>query len=306
MAEAKMGHVLNRGHVVEMAADVLRVADAALSAVTAGHAEARRLALAGDHYAREEFLTDLFSGRADVASLVERAERIGLQLAVPHFTVVVDVGSGFGEIVRPIQSALRSSAGWSSPLVLHRQQLVAIVAAVSSTPSAVKTALGRVHGQQVAGGAPCWRAGVGRVRHGLRGIQVSYQDAREAVELATRLGATDHIVSLDQLLLYRALTRDRGAIADLIRAVLEPLTRSRHGAQPLLETLDAYFTAGCVTTHAARLLHLSVRAVSYRFARIQRLTGYDVDVPTDRLALHMAVMGARMLRWPTEPLPDSD
>jgi hypothetical protein len=307
MAEVKMGHVLNRSHVMDMAADVLRVADAALSAVTAGHAEARRLAVAGDHSAREEFLTDLFSGRADVASLVERAERIGLQLAVPHFTVVVGIDPGFESVARSIEAALHSCAGGSRALVLDRHlQLVAVIPAVSSTPAVVKASLGRVYSQPCAGPVPGWRVGIGRVRTGLRGIQVSHQDAREAVELATRLGATEHIVSLDQLLLYRALTRDRGAIADLIKAVLDPLTRSRHGAQPLLETLHAYFAAGCVTTHTAQLLHLSVRAVSYRFARIQQLTGYDVDMPTDRLALHMAVMGARMLGWPTEPLPESD
>jgi hypothetical protein len=38
----------------------------------------------------------------------------------------------------------------------------------------------------------------------------------------------------------------------------------------------------------------------------QQLTGYDVDVPTNRLALHMAVMGARMLGWPAEPLLNSE
>jgi hypothetical protein len=33
---------------------------------------------------------------------------------------------------------------------------------------------------------------------------------------------------------------------------------------------------------------------------------YDVDVPADRLALRMAVTGARMLGWPDAPLPDGE
>jgi hypothetical protein len=302
----RLDQVANRAHVTEMAADVLQVADVSLSAVIAGHAEASRLAIAGEHAAREEFLADLLSGTAEVSSLVERAERIGLQLAASHFAVAVETNTGSGEVARQLQSALHGLRAWSSPLVRHRGLLVAIVAAAPCSPNAVKEALSRVAPDKTAAGPPCWRAGIGRTRRGLRGIQISYADAREAVELAGRLGTAEHVVSLDHLLLYRTLTRDRGAIADLIRAVLEPLTLSRHGARPLLDTLDAYFAVGCVTTQAAQLLHLSVRAVSYRLARIQRLTGYDVDIPTERLALHVSVLGARMLGWPAEPLPDSD
>jgi DNA-binding PucR family transcriptional regulator len=71
----------------------------------------------------------------------------------------------------------------------------------------------------------------------------------------------------------------------------------------LLETLRAYFDAGEVATEAARRLHVSVRTVTYRLARVTQLSGYSVSRPDERFSLHAAVLGARLLEWPATPLP---
>ena len=57
------------------------------------------------------------------------------------------------------------------------------------------------------------------------------------------------------------------------------------------------------TTAAARSLHLSVRAVSYRLERVHALTGYRAGHPAHHLPLLVAVTGARLLDWPRQPLP---
>ena len=54
----------------------------------------------------------------------------------------------------------------------------------------------------------------------------------------------------------------------------------------LLETLREYFDAGEVATEAARRLHVSVRTVTYRLARVAQLTGYRVSRPDQRFSLH--------------------
>ncbi|WP_279581228.1 PucR family transcriptional regulator [Fodinicola feengrottensis] len=95
-------------------------------------------------------------------------------------------------------------------------------------------------------------------------------------------------------------------MADLIRSILTPLNDAQNGPEPLLDTLEAYFQACCCSTEAAKTLHLSVRAVTYRLHRVRVLTGYDVDNPDDRLALQVAVAGARLLGWPHQELPISD
>jgi DNA-binding PucR family transcriptional regulator len=120
--------------------------------------------------------------------------------------------------------------------------------------------------------------------------------------LARRLHLDDALQPRD-LLLYRVLGRDQAALVDLVHALLEPLTQSRGGAQPLLHTLETYFATGAVATETARRLHMSVRTVTYRIAKVKNLTGHDPADPAQRLALHMAVVGARLLDWPATDLP---
>ena len=143
----------------------------------------------------------------------------------------------------------------------------------------------------------------GRPFPGAYGIARSYEEAREALLLARRLHQDQSVISVRDLLVYRVLGRDQAALVDLVHTLLNPLTGARGGADPLLQTLDTFFATGGVATETARRLHLSVRSVTYRLARVHTLTGHDPADPTQRLALHMAVVGARLLGWPTTDLP---
>jgi PucR C-terminal helix-turn-helix domain/GGDEF-like domain len=151
--------------------------------------------------------------------------------------------------------------------------------------------------------SPPWRIVVGRPYPGPSGVVRSYEEAAEALDIAERLGLPEPVASAADLLIYQVLLRDRTAIADLVRTVLMPLAAARGGAAPLLATLAAYFARGGVAAAAARDLHLSVRAVTYRLARVKELTGRDPGLPADALTLQVAVIGARLLDWPATPLP---
>jgi DNA-binding PucR family transcriptional regulator len=147
-----------------------------------------------------------------------------------------------------------------------------------------------------------WRITVGRPYPGGYGIARSYEEAREALTMSLRLQLETPVVHAEDLLIYRVLLRDQPAIADLVQTVVAPLAKARGGPAPLLETLDSYFSTGCVLTETARKLHLSVRAVTYRLQRIATLTGYDPTDPAQRFAIHAAVLGARLLGWPQREL----
>ncbi|HEY2042261.1 MAG TPA: helix-turn-helix domain-containing protein, partial [Jatrophihabitans sp.] len=118
------------------------------------------------------------------------------------------------------------------------------------------------------------------------------------------LGMEQQVVVADDLLVYRMLLRDRAAITDLVEVVLSPLTSARGGAGPLLDTLSAYFDSGGNSAETARMMHLSVRAVTYRLQRIHALTAHDPTRSVDRFTLHAAVLGARLLGWPPN-LPET-
>lgn len=128
----------------------------------------------------------------------------------------------------------------------------------------------------------------------------SYDEAREALAVAARLDFSDPVVYATDLLVYQVLGRDRAALVDLVRATLAPLAAARGGAQPLLETLARYFATGAVAAPAARQLHLSVRAVTYRLDRVRDLTGHLPGEPADRFTLQAAVLGAQLLDWPAQ------
>ncbi|WP_248839989.1 helix-turn-helix domain-containing protein [Frankia sp. AgKG'84/4] len=142
-----------------------------------------------------------------------------------------------------------------------------------------------------------WRIGVSRARSGVAGVRIGFEEARSAAELAGSLGLDATVVHTDDLLIYKVLARDREALTELVEAVLAPLRSARGGAGPLIDTLDAYFTTGGVALAAARRLHLSVRALTYRLDRIHTLTRHDPTSPTDRYVLQTAVLGARLLGW---------
>lgn len=120
------------------------------------------------------------------------------------------------------------------------------------------------------------------------------------------MGLAARLLNVTDLLVFQVLLRDRAAITDLVTTVLGPLEQARGGAQPLVDTLTAFSASGGVAAAAARRLYLSIRAVTYRLDRIKQLTGHDVTEPTQRFTLEAAVLGARLLNWPSQPPQPAD
>jgi sugar diacid utilization regulator len=147
-----------------------------------------------------------------------------------------------------------------------------------------------------------WQIGVGRPQSGPGGVMRSFEEARNALQLADKLGFRATVLHAADLLVFPVLLRDRAAITDLVGTVLGPLGTARGGAQSMVDTLAAYFDSQGNTTATARRLNISVRAVSYRLDRIKALTGYAPTEPTQRFTLEAAVLGARLLGWPATAL----
>jgi sugar diacid utilization regulator len=209
-----------------------------------------------------------------------------------------------------VEAVVADAAAPSPSLVATRGgQVVAITGAADGDEAGrVAHALARLLAHGRAGTAtrqpPPWRIVVGRPYPGPSGVTRSYEEAAEALDVAQLLGLPEPVAMAADLLIYQVLLRDRAAITDLVRSVLAPLESARGGAAPLLATLEAYFAHGGVAAAAARELHLSVRAVTYRLARIRDLTGRDAARPGDALIVQVAVIGARLLGWPATPLAE--
>ncbi len=291
---------------------VLRAADDAVAAAAEGFERALLTVARREEAERREFFDDLLSGRGGVGDLIVRGEQLGLRLAGPHQVVVVGSvapGTALNPAGIEVDAVVADAAAPSPALVATRGgRIVAITGAADGKEAdRVAQALARLLAQaRPAAGpepSPSWRIVVGRPYPGPSGVVRSYEEAAEALDVAERLGLPEPVASAADLLVYQVLLRDRTAITDLVRTVLMPLGTARGGAAPLLATLAAYFARGGVAAAAARDLHLSVRAVTYRLARVKDLTGRDPGLPADALTLQVAVIGARLLDWPATPLP---
>ena len=290
---------------------VLHAADDAVAAAAEGFERAYLSVARREAAERREFFDDLLSGRGGVGDLIMRGERLGLRLAGPHQVVLAGPAPAGGP-VNPqgleIDAVVADAAAPSPSLVASRGgRLVAIVGAsgggeADNVAHAMARVLGHGQPEPATGRAPSWRIVIGRSYPGPSGVVRSYEEAAEALDVTQRLGLSEPVARAADLLIYQVLLRDREAVTDLVRTELVPLGRARGGAAPLLATLAAYYSCGGVAAAAARQLHLSVRAVTYRLARVRELTGREPARPADALILQVAVIGAQLLDWPATPL----
>ena len=288
---------------------VLRVLDDAVAALVDGHQAARREMIRHEAALRREFIDDLLRGDADIARMVQRAEPFGIDLGKAHHVVLLAPREPDAKLDRAatvIERLVVQRFGDREVLVDTKDGRIVVllpgapVGGSGEPPDLAAVLRGKLERVPVTGQ---WRVAAGRAFPGAYGVARSYEEAREALALADRLGLDAEVIDGRDLLVYRVVGRDQAAIADLVREVLGPLAQLRGGPEVLLDTLRAYFRAGDVATEAARLLHVSVRTVTYRLARVAELTGYHPARPDQRFALQCAVLGAQLLEWPRQALP---
>jgi sugar diacid utilization regulator len=289
---------------------VLQVVDDAVAAFAEGYAEAGRERMRREEALRRELVEDLLRGDAHLSELVERAEPFGLDLTRAHQVALAEPRQRLSSIAAAttaLERVVLDRFGDRDVLVATKDGRVVVIALADATGAPSKSDglkstgdLGKiVHAElnRLRHGSP-WRVAVGRAHPGAYGIARSYEEAREGLTMASRMRLDEPVIETRDVLTYRVLARDQPAIVDLVESVLTPLRQARGGARPLLDTMAVYFDSGCVATAAAARLHLSVRAVTYRLARVKSLTGFDPVDPGDRFTLQVAVLGARLLGWP--------
>lgn len=274
-----------------LAEAVLRYTDQLSRAVADAYSRAQRAIVREQEGARREFLSDLLYGGSDIPpeDMLARAHTFGYDLSLSYVALV---GAGPGKDAR--KEALVSAAasnvglGTADPIVLQKGEQTIALLPVEPDQELVPEKL-------VAELGTGWRFGMGGPSLGLEGIRRAYLEAREALEIGSALALEESVFRFDDLLLYHFLRVEPGLIDRFTSQMLGPLLdydERRKGE--LVRTLEAFFDADGSVKLAGEALFAHPHTVTYRMKQIEKLTGWSLRDPEDKLRLHLALRAHRL------------
>ncbi|MBO9516336.1 MAG: helix-turn-helix domain-containing protein [Variovorax sp.] len=216
-------------------------------------------------------LRTLVSPRQDApAVLVNRAERLGLDLSQPLALLLVETeGPGAGYAARHF----RAMASMERALV---DEIDGVLVIVCGAPRAFDLR------QEVSAWA---RRNAGAMHRGVLSRPVGspaelpalYATLRRALGVLGRLGVQGQVIGQNELALYSALfeTHDQASLSQFLDATIGPVIAHdrKRGAQ-LASTLLCYFDCNQNAKTTAQRLNIHVNTVRQRLATIEELLGH--------------------------------
>ncbi|HEX2057404.1 MAG TPA: helix-turn-helix domain-containing protein [Actinomycetota bacterium] len=285
---------------IELAEAVLAYTDGISTAVAEAYARAQRAIVREQEGARREFLADVLYGTdAAPEEVLARAHSFGYDLSL-SYVALVGCGpqdDGRKEAAVLAAAAAVASSGNADPIVLQKaEQTIALLPAdPGPDPGVAPYKLVA----ELGGG---WRFGVGGPEPGLEGIRRAYLEAREALEVGMALGLPEQVYLFDDLLLYHFLRSEPPLVERFVDQMLGPLVdydNKRKGE--LVKTLEAYFAADASVKLAGEALFAHPHTVTYRLKQIEKLTGWSLREPEDKLRLQLALRAHRLSTARTDP-----
>jgi len=278
---------------IELAEAVLRYTDQISTGVAESYAKAQRRIVRQQEGARREFLSELLYGSdTSPEELLGRAHSFGYDLSLSYLALVgmgPDTGHGRETVVAAAVAAAAGAAA-AEPIIMQKAEHT-----IALLPTEPFADVAIVPEKLVAELGGKWRFGVGGPALGLEGIRKAYLEAREALEIGAALDLGGNVFHFEDLLLYHFLRADLGLVNRFVAQMLGPLIEyddRRKGE--LLKTLEMYFRADGSVKLAGEMLFAHPHTVTYRLKQIQRLTGWSLRDPEDKLRLHLAIRAYRL------------
>ena len=278
---------------IQLAKAVLRYTDEISTSVAEAYARAQRAIVREQEGARREFLADLLYGTdASPEDILRRALTFGYDLSL-GYVALVGVGpepDGRNEsIVAAAVSAAIAEAS-ADPIVLQKaEHTIALVPDDASIDSAL------VPEKLIAELGTGWHFGMGGPEPGLEGIRRAYLEAREALEIGLALRMEDSVYRFEDLLLYHFLRSEPALVDRFVGQTLGPLVEyDERRKGELVKTIEAYFDSDGSVKMAGEALFAHPHTVTYRLKQVERLTGWSLRNPEDKLRLQLALRAYRL------------
>jgi hypothetical protein len=285
---------------IELAETVLRYTDQISTGVAEAYARAQRAIVREQEGARREFLSDLLYGTdASPEDILRRAHTFGYDLSL-SYVALVGVGP---DTDTNKETAVASAAGKAAafvsadPIVLQKADQT--IALLPADPFADPAIVPEKLVVELGGG---WRFGTGGPEPGLEGIRRAYLEAREALEIGLALDLSGSVFHFDDLLLYHFLRSDPPLVDRFVNQMLGPLlSYDTRRKGELVRTLNAYFACDGSVKMAGETLFAHPHTVTYRLKQIERLTGWSLRDPEDKLRMQLALRAHRLAQARHEP-----
>ena len=280
--------------LAELGGALLRTADLAAAAIAEGHGRVERELAGRAAAARAELLDELLDpppGDAAIAHGIRRAVLLGLASDARYRVVVALLRDQDEEpdAERVAAALARPSRGRPVivPLVGVRHRRLVLILPDGHSDAAVAVALS-------AGLTGEWYAATSGFVAGLAAVASAHAQAVAALRALVRLDRPGRLVTVDDVLLERALLADEELLAAAIDHELGPLEGAPRGGPALVETLRVWLDAGQNAHATARALGVAPRTITYRLERIEQLLGRPLD-GDQVLRLGTALLGRRLL-----------
>ncbi|HTK36383.1 MAG TPA: helix-turn-helix domain-containing protein [Caulobacteraceae bacterium] len=234
----------------------------------------------------------------DVEDVLQRAQRLGLNLANPRQMLVVELPSGAGDPrwsavdLHHVAARLMEQNGLSAATLVHESSLVCLVACEDARAAGrldkvlprLASEVTRYFGQPpiVLLSERC---------ASVTDYATAWERCRRRIRIAQSFGSTGVLSNQDFGPLPMLVTAaDAADVRSFVQESVGVIAaHDREHGTPYLETLCTYLREGCRSQACANALDLHVTTLRYRLTRIQELFGIDVETPERRFAVELAI-----------------
>lgn len=278
---------------IDIAEAVLRYTDHINTRVADAYARAQRAIVREQEGARREFLSDLLYGTdASPDDILRKAHAFGYDLSLSYVALVGTSASVIEGREMEVAAAATRAAELAStdPIVLQKaEHTIALI------PTGASVDLATMPEKLVSDLDGSWDFGMGGPGPGLEGIRRAYLEAREALEIGMALGLDGPVYRFDDLLLYHFLRIEPALVERFVDQMLgEIVAYDDRRKGELIRTMDAYFSADGSVKMAGEALFAHPHTVTYRLKQIEKLTGWSLRDPEDKIRLHLALRAYKL------------
>jgi carbohydrate diacid regulator len=274
--------------------------------------------LGGSYSLKSQFIEDLLQDRIEEETLtVQRAEVLGIDLNPPRAVILVDAADYILETTERTESRsqqvinrivnffrlpndtictdlgdgiiciLKASDTKNLDLWVNYEEQEkrsdeswANLTALKRAANALRLKLQTDIGQST-------KVGVGRYYPGIKGLSRSYQDARAALSLGSRLQKFNGVHCLSELGIAAFVgIADETTKVELAHYLLSPLDYE----PDLITTIKTFFAENCCFSASAKQLYIHRNTLNYRLDKIASLTGLDPRNFDDAVQIRISLL----------------